>query len=375
MWILFCTFAQKLQIEEIKANMNEELAFEIDFHPVGDGEKGGDAITIQYGRLNSQYNYSQKVIVIDGGTLESGKKIVKHIQDVYNTNTVNLIINTHPDNDHCSGLREIMNNLTVEEMWLHRPWLLSNAFLSIFKDGKITDHNLKERLRNALDIVSELEITAKKNGTFLRQPFNGLTYDDGIIKVLGPSENYYKELLPLFRSTPEPVSESFFRKTYSAIKENINMVFESMNIETLDESGETSPENNSSVVSLFCYTGQKVLFTGDAGIPALTRAISFANQNSIVLNNLSVLQVPHHGSKRNVSPNILDSIKAEGAYISCPKEGDPKHPAKKVTNALIRRNMKPFQTQGNILTKRCKTPRREGYSSAPQIPFYNQVED
>jgi len=355
--------------------MSEELAFEIDFHPVGDGEKGGDAITIQYGRLNSQYNFSQKVIVIDGGTLESGKKIVKHIQDVYNTDTVNLMINSHPDNDHCSGLREIINNLTVEEMWLHRPWLLSKELLDIFKDGRITGNSLKGRLKDALNIVSELETIAKQKGTKLKEPFTGLIYDDGVIKVLGPTENYYTELLPLFRTTPEPVNESFIRKTFSALKENINMVFESMNIETLNESGETSPENNSSVVSLFSFAGQKVLFTGDAGIPALTRAISFANQNSIVLNNLSVLQVPHHGSKRNVSPNILDSIKAEGAYISCPKEGDPKHPAKKVTNALIRRNMKPFQTQGNILTKRCKTPRREGYSSAPQIPFYNQVED
>jgi hypothetical protein len=44
--------------------MNDEFAFEIDFHPVGDGEKGGDAITIRYGRLNSSYNYSQKVVVI-----------------------------------------------------------------------------------------------------------------------------------------------------------------------------------------------------------------------------------------------------------------------------------------------------------------------
>lgn len=355
--------------------MSEELAFEIDFHPVGDGEKGGDAISIRYGRLNSQFNYSQNVIVIDGGTLESGKKIVEHIQNVYNTDTVNLIINTHPDNDHCSGLREIMNNLTVKEMWLHRPWLLSNEFLNIFKDGKITDHRLKERLRNALEIVSELETTAKKSGTILRQPFTGLTYDGGVMNILGPTENYYKKLLPLFRSTPEPVNTSFFRKTFSVIKENVNVVFENLNIETLDESGETSPENNSSVVSLFSYAGQKVLFTGDAGIPALTEVISIANHNNIVLNDLSVLQVPHHGSKRNVSPSILNSIKAEGAYISCPKEGDPKHPAKKVTNALIRRNMKPYQTKGLILYKRQNTLIRPGYTSAVQIPFYNQVED
>jgi len=60
--------------------MNEELAYEIDFHPVGDGEKGGDAITLRYGKLNSQHYFSQKVIVIDGGSLKSGESIVEHIK-------------------------------------------------------------------------------------------------------------------------------------------------------------------------------------------------------------------------------------------------------------------------------------------------------
>ncbi len=355
--------------------MNEELAFEIDFHPVGDGEKGGDAITIQYGRLNSTYNHSQKVIVIDGGTLDSGKKVVEHIKNVYKTNTVDLIINTHPDNDHCSGLREVINNLTVKEIWIHRPWLSSREFLNMFKDGRITTNSLKERLKDALNVVSEIESLAKSKRITLREPFTGLTFDDGVVTVLGPTGDFYKELLPQFRSTPAPANESLLSRAFSSVKDTVQMIAEAMHIETLDESGETSPENNTSVISLFSYAGQKALFTGDAGILALKSVIRIANYNGILLNDLCVLQVPHHGSKRNVSPSILNSIKAESAYISCPKEGDPKHPAKKVTNALIRRNMKPFQTKGNILCRRHNTTGRVGYSSATQIPFYNQVEE
>lgn len=354
--------------------MNEELAFEVDFHPVGDGEKGGDAITIQYGRLNSVYNYSQKVIVIDGGTLASGEKIVKHIKNVYKTDTVDLIINTHPDNDHCSGLREVINNLTVKEIWIHRPWLSSNKFLGMFRDGRITSSSLKEKLKDALNIVSEIESLAKSKGITLREPFTGLTFDNGVITVLGPTQDFYKKLLPQFRCTPQPVNESLFSKAFSAVKDTVQMIAEAMYIETLDESGETSPENNTSVISLFSYAGKKVLFTGDAGMPALKQVIEIAADNNIALNNLHVLQVPHHGSKRNVSPIILNSIKAENAYISCPKEGAPKHPAKKVTNALIRRNMKPFHTKGNILCHNHNTPTRAGYISATPIPFYDQVE-
>lgn len=354
--------------------MNEDLAFEIDFHPVGDGEKGGDAITIQYGRLNSVYNYSQKVIVIDGGTLASGEKIVEHIKNVYKTDTVDLIINTHPDNDHCSGLREVINNLTVKEIWIHRPWLSSDEFLGMFQDGRITTNSLKERLKDALNVVSEIESLAKSKSITLKEPFTGLTFDGGVVTVLGPTVNFYKELLSQFRSTPALSNESLLSKAFSAVKDTVQMIAEAMHVETLDESGETSPENNSSVISLFSYAGKKVLFTGDAGIPALKQVIDIAVYNNIALNNLHVLQVPHHGSKRNVSPIILNSIKAECAYISCPKEGDPKHPAKKVTNALIRRNMKSFHTKGNILCHRLNIPTRVGYTSATPIPFYNQVE-
>ncbi len=354
--------------------MNEDLAFEIDFHPVGDGVKGGDAITIQYGRLNSVYNYSQKVIVIDGGTLASGEKVVEHIKNVYKTDIVDLVINTHPDNDHCSGLREVINNLTVKEIWMHRPWISSNEFLDMFQDGRITTNSLKNRLKDALNVVSEIESLAKSKRITLKEPFTGLIFDGGIVTVLGPTVKFYKELLPQFRSTPAPSNESLLSKAFSTVKDTVQMIAEAMHVETLDESGETSPENNSSVISLFSYAGKRVLFTGDAGIPALKQVIDIAAYNNIALNNLHALQVPHHGSKRNISPTILNSIKAEEAYISCPKEGAPKHPAKKVTNALIRRNMKPFHTKGAILCYRINTPTRVGYISAIPIPFYNQVE-
>jgi beta-lactamase superfamily II metal-dependent hydrolase len=355
--------------------MNEELSFEIDFHPVGNGEKSGDAITLRYGNLNSRYNLPQKVIVIDGGSIESGKSIVEHIRNVYHTSTVDLVINTHPDNDHCSGLREVLNNLSIKEIWIHRPWHLSGLSLDWFKDGRITPNSLKDRLKDALNIVLELERNANQKRIPIKQPFMGLTFDNGIITVLNPSEDYYKELLPQFRSTPEPANESIFLRTFSAIKDTVKWIQEETDIETLDESGETSPENNSSVISLFEYAKKKVLFTGDAGIPALKNVIEITDNCDYSLTNLEVLQVPHHGSKRNLSPSILDKIKGKYACISTSKEENPKHPAKKVTNALIRRNMKPYQNQGKILCYTHNTPQRTGYSSAIQIPFYKKIEE
>ena len=61
-----------------------EQSLEIDFLAVNSGEKSGDAICLRYGDFSSAG--TQNVIVIDGGTLESGRNMVKHIKDNYQTN-------------------------------------------------------------------------------------------------------------------------------------------------------------------------------------------------------------------------------------------------------------------------------------------------
>lgn len=355
---------------------NENLGLQVDFLPVGTGERSGDAIAIRYGRLHSTSNFSQKVIVIDGGTLESGRNAIEHIKKHYNTDVVDLVINTHPDNDHASGLRELINNLKVREVWLHTPWNYAEDFINLFKDGRMTENSLKEKLKEGLNTAYEIEQLAKSNEIIVSEPFAGKSYDDGIIRVLGPSESYYKELLPYFRDMPSPISESV-SKALSSIKEAINWVQETLHIatESLREDGETSAENNSSTIVLFSIAEKKYLFTGDAGIPALKSVIDYAKTNGINLTDLVGMQVPHHGSKRNISPSILDAIKCEYAFISCAPGGDPKHPAKKVTNALKRRNVKSYATKGVNICHNHNAPARYGYYPLQEIPFYSAVEE
>ena len=77
--------------------------YEIDFIPVDSGKKNGDAITIRVTE-----NGVTKVYVIDGGTKNTGQKLVDHIKEYYETETVDYLINTHPDLDHISGLTLVM---------------------------------------------------------------------------------------------------------------------------------------------------------------------------------------------------------------------------------------------------------------------------
>ncbi len=347
-------------------------SLEVDFLAVGNGEKSGDAIAIRWGDFSDASK--QYVVVIDGGTTESGEALVKLIKEIYKTAFVGLVICTHPDGDHSSGLRVVLNELGVGKLWMHRPWDRSGEISHMFKDGRITNDSLGERLREAYNFAHELQKIAKEKNIPIEEPFAGKTISGGGAKItiLGPSEDAYVSLIPNFAKSPEvKVATERFS---AGLKEAVNWVKEALHIETLDESGETTAENNSSVVSLFEFDVKRVLFTGDAGIPAMKEVINYADRQGISLENISLFQVPHHGSRRNISPSILNRIKAGTAYISAAKKAE-KHPAKKVVNACIRRKMSVFSTKGNSLCHHHNAPFREGYSAATQLEFSEMVEE
>jgi beta-lactamase superfamily II metal-dependent hydrolase len=350
------------------------MPFEVDFLAVGNGEKSGDAIAIRYGNLSGTRS-DQKILVIDGGTQESGQNLVDHVQTHYKTDCVDAVFSSHPDIDHASGLKVVLENLDFGMLVMHRPWQHATEICDLFKYG-ITPPGLKEKLKKAIDAAHDLEEISKKKGKPIVEPFAGEGSRDGSIIVLGPSKEFYEELLPHFRDTPEAKSPvpAILQKAMAAVGDAITWVAETMNIETLDDSGVTSAENNSSVILLLVLDGHKLLFTGDAGIPALTAAADYAQAKGISLSDLRFMQVPHHGSKRNVGPTILNRIKAHSTFISAGKDSAPKHPAKKVTNALIRRGAKVYTTAGISICHYYPALSRIGYGPITPIPFYEHVE-
>lgn len=350
---------------------------EIDMLPVGDGEKSGDALAMRFGNFSNKEK-EQYIVVIDGGSKESGEKLVELIRDHYGMTYVDLVISTHPDSDHTSGLRVVLEEMKVGKLWMHLPWNHSDRIRDLFHDGRITDDSLKERMRKAYRYAYELEQIANKKNVPIEEPFAGTNFLNGIIQVLGPTEEYYEELLVNSAKTPEHKIEGLFgsiEKTFTSVKSSVlNWVEETFDIETLDESGETSSENNSSVVSVLNFDTKKFLFTGDAGIPAFKNVIDYSKSRGIDISSVYWKQVPHHGSQRNISPSILDEIKTSIAYVSASK-GAPKHPNFKVTNAYIRRGASVYTTEGNIINHHLNCNSRQGYGPAQGYTFQNRVQE
>ncbi|GAA1478992.1 hypothetical protein GCM10009623_34380 [Nocardioides aestuarii] len=335
--------------------------YEIDFLPIEEtgstGSKSGDAIAMRFDDNLGR----QRVVVIDGGYKNTGDRLVTHIRDYYATTHVDLVISTHPDGDHIRGLTGVLEELTVGELMIHRPH----------------DHHPKFADYSNIEVIDALIGQAEERGVTVTEPVTGLTRFGGILRILGPTADYYEELLAedLDGERAAAVSKlSEFSLMHKAM-DLLSRALDYLPTETLGEGGYTSPRNRTSVVTLLAVDGDRVMFTGDAGIESLERAMD--EYDAVVgdpaVAALTLLQAPHHGSRRNLSPTILDRILGKpgepfgtgfGTAIVSSAAADPKHPSPKVTNALQRRGMSVFATEGRILCY----PGRPGWTSATELP-------
>jgi glyoxylase-like metal-dependent hydrolase (beta-lactamase superfamily II) len=116
---------------------------EIEFMPVGTGSKAGDAIILRYGTP-----VDFKLMLIDGGNAEAGDAIVAHLKNYYGPGVrLEHVLLTHSDADHASGLRTVLKEISVMNLWLHVPWLLAREAVGLFGDTRWTPDGLQNYIR------------------------------------------------------------------------------------------------------------------------------------------------------------------------------------------------------------------------------------
>lgn len=324
------------------------MAYEVDILAVGEETKSGDAIAIRFGDfVNDPSN--QRVVVIDGGFRASGEMLVKRIKEQYGTNFVDLVISTHPDADHINGLHVVLTELQIGELWMHTPWNISDEVKKVAEDRGFDLLLGSNKLKKSLQAAYDLEKLADQKGITIVEPFQGMTKFE-IITVLGPSMDYYFELASSFDKNAGLSLNSLFQKAKNTITELWHKD------ELVDPEGDAiSTRNNSSVIT-YIELGKNFLFVGDAGVPALTRALEYTTSLQYDLaSNVHYQHIPHHGSKRNLGPSLLNMLVGPilplgqtttkiGIISAAPGSND--HPSPRVKNALIRRGVNVAPTCG-----------------------------
>ena len=354
--------------------------FEIDFLEAGT-KSSGDAIALRY-EDNDGATY---IHVVDGGYTDDGDKLVAHIKKYYgDPEFVDNVVLTHPDGDHAAGLGSVLEGFEVGALWMNRPWNHLDDLLPRF-EYHYTQEGLKQRLRRDFPNTAELEKLAEEKGIQIKDAFQGDQI--GSFTVLAPSLDRYLDLVVDSDKTPEPeraavIKGTIFERTVELLKKAV-AVWGAENLK--GESDGTSRENETSVVQFANLCGEKILLTGDAGVEALNEAHEYAMGAEIEVSpRIDRFDVPHHGSRRNVSSDVLD--KWLGTKLSGPADpplctavisanrNDEEHPRNAVVRALIHRGAKAVQTEGTIRTGH-NAPEREGWSAVAPLTYPTDMEE
>jgi hypothetical protein len=246
---------------------------------------------------------------------------------------------------------------------------------------------VSEALRRSLDDARSLERIAAQRNIPIVEPFAGVRDRSGQLLVLGPSKPFYESLLPGFRCTPQAKATmgggGLAGLLIRSLQEGVSKIAEAWDIETLTDKGDTSPENDSSTILMLGDEGDYALFTADAGMPALNGALAYLEGLGGDPKQISFVQVPHHGSRRNVGPSLLNrmigprlshQLPTKTAFVSVAGDSAPKHPAKKVINAFKRRGAEVHATAGMAKCHFRNAPVRAGWYASEPLPFFFEVE-
>ena len=345
---------------------------EIDFIEAGD-RGSGDAIAIRH-----RVNGGDYVHVVDGGYAADGQKLVDHIRQHYGPDYfINDLVLTHPDLDHASGLETVLREMRVDVLWMNRPWRHVHALMPYFQRFQ-DPQRLFSRLRNAFQKVAVLEDLALARGVQIRDAFEG--HRIGAFTVLSPSLPVY--LMLVAESDKTPVTNPAVEALRALLDETVSDATWGQESLKGDTDG-TSPDNETSIVQFADVCGKKVLLTGDAGVGALTDAFGAARRMGLAISPIDWFQVPHHGSRRNLSSVVLDAwlgtrlrgpvqASALDAVISA-NTSDPDHPKKAVVRALIHRGRRVLQTRGRLHLRSSSAPGR-GWPAAQPLAYPSSQE-
>ena len=354
--------------------------FEIDFLDV-ESKKSGDAIPLRYSS-----NGITRIHITDGGFQDTGDKVVQHVKKYYDDpNTIDAVIVSHSDGDHAGGLRKVLETFNVSELWMLRPWLYADELIHRFARFSNVE-NLVRRLKEVYPNIAALEEIAESRGIPICEPFQGKRIGEFI--VLAPTKERYLDLVVESEKTPEAVKESVqsaLVKLGRLVERVVSFIRAAWGVETFSPE-ETSPENEMSVIQYANLCEKKILLTADAGRGALAEAADYAPWAGLVLPGIDRFQVPHHGSRRNVSTEILDRWLGERlpekleegaeeftAIISASKE-DKDHPRKAVIRACIHRGARVISNEGQDIYIFRNAPDRSWGPLQP-LPYPEEQEE
>ena len=280
----------------------ESLAFRVRFKKVGQG----DTIILEHGSI------AQKTLslgIIDCKCDKTGQNALigylNYLQFCGIKYEIKFIIISHPHLDHFSGIAELLEKVRQENLTLNE---LGHT-LNFHNDYPKSEQSLNTCIGKIRSQIGEL---AKKR----KEAFSESTINHG-------THLFFTDEIDLYCFAPEGRETSRYLDISRFCYDR----------------GRKPPSRAANLLSTLLaitYKDQFVLLTSDAEKKIFERVLNHLKKR---LNGYRLYgaQIPHHGSERNYHKGFWEAISdgtGQQIAIISAKFGDPKHPAKSVTDHL-----------------------------------------
>lgn len=305
----------------------------------------GDCLIFQFQNENGVYKH----ILVDGGNkskfeFKKLKKTILKILKEGNNGDLDLVIVTHSDDDHISGILRILGdtelNPKVKDIWFNAEKTISNFFETEYCESQkyqiIEDISgvSKSSRQQDNDLYDLLESDTRWKKELI---YSGKEYflDNLKIKIISPSINKLKKLNEYWPKQKLKPKINIY-KSSSKNKFDYDITYEDFLKNTPKFKEDESPVNGGSIALILEWGNSKFLLLSDAHPSVIVENLKLINNEDKL--KIDVTKISHHGSEKNTNDELINILDCENFIVSANANRSHFHPDKAALCRILKNN-------------------------------------
>jgi hypothetical protein len=275
----------------------------------------GDALWIEFGAANDVHH-----VLVDAGTDGTGKRLIQYIQENYGGRChFDLLVVTHVDADHIAGVLRLLQSpevqLTFGDIWFNGYVHLKPETMDVF--GGVQGERLTTILRDPQRALPWNRHFARKAVRLNvdNSPKQAKLSADAEVHVISADQAHLIQLEPVWKAVCIEAGLVPSAEPPPQIEEGFE-AFGVLDIPALAQSEfeeDKAVANGSSIGLVFQFAGKRLVLLGD-GLPSvIIKGLNYLSPGKFTAD---VVKLPHHGSRSNTSPELVQKFDSKNWVFS-----------------------------------------------------------
>lgn len=297
----------------------------------------GDCIWIECGDPDAP-----RRILIDGGATGTYKRsLQRKLEKLGDKERIfELLVVTHIDGDHITGILDLLKDNEIgfraKDVWFNGYRHLPDEEISTLgpvQGEMLTDYLVRPGIRwNAA--FDKGAVVVPNSGQLPRRELEGNVY----LTVLSPTLEDLARLKPKWEDEVVKAGLDPNAKRPEEVETAPEVELLDASLPDVDElcaipfSEDNSEANGTSIALLLEFEGHRLLLAGDAHPSVVRDSVHRLQKGKL---HIAACKLPHHGSKANVAPGLLQSLDCK-TYVFSTNGAYFKHPDREAVARVIK---------------------------------------